>query len=300
MSESLLTMEKLFLTKTLFFSITGFVYTKLNKHIHLFILKGDVFVKKHFSLLVVCAISFLMGCSNSAPISPSPITPLATNSPEQESVLPSQLPEVQPKKLPDIQNAIEHELIYQDELKSTPDMVRRVTLPEETLLECSYDKEANISHLYVSGIEVLSYPWEWDIHAGEYDLTGDGENELILFIRPTMANSGNGNLHVYDPGSEMGGIKEILTFRGERYWDGALNLPVADGNTYLELPNEFFNAKNPNFLDYSKQLITANIMEDDGVFFLQLVHDMNESENAYSYLMWDNGWQVIKQEIEPR
>lgn len=43
----------------------------------------------------------------------------------------------------------------------------------------------------------------------------------------------------------------------------------------------------------------VRIMQDGDTAFLQLVHMNDQSEKVSSYVLWEDGWKVIGQEIVP-
>ncbi|HWS29592.1 MAG TPA: M56 family metallopeptidase [Clostridia bacterium] len=249
------------------------------------------------------AVAALALCALIAAISACTEAVTETEPPVQTITAPSPMPDVQAAQTDtpsfDLQNAAVHELNYQYEMLSTPGMVREETLSRGTRLTCTYEQNGDdeASHLFVNGTEALTCAWAWNMRAGEYDLTGDGRNELILFVRPEMSNFVSGDLHVYDLGGANGQIKEILTLRGEPAFGDAPTLPAADGDTYMVLPNGFSYTENSGWNDYSKMLEGASVLEADGAFCLRLWHESNELETAYTYLAWENGWRVMKQEI---
>ncbi len=270
---------------------------------------------KKLLFVMIALIMLLSGCSAGAhmPNITSPV-PQATQMPKNTHLLEMQ-PEhtvydnssqptqqtqlhILPTDLSNIENAVIHNLVNQDNLRARPNILGNAILSDGTNLFCSYDEDDDISHLFIDGLEVLRYPWVWTIGTGEYDLTGDGVDELILFVAPMTANSGAGNLHIYDlSAAGYQNFREVLSFWGERYYENAIQVPFNSYDTSLDLPNDFPYGQNPH--QYNTKLIGVDVLELDGVFLLRLMNDADQQEIAYSYVLWDKEWKVLGQQLIP-
>ncbi|MCE5235718.1 MAG: hypothetical protein LLF87_06655 [Eubacteriales bacterium] len=257
-------------------------------------------MKKALSALL-CAALFLSGCAMPIGLAPTPAAESAAPTPE---ATPTPAPTPKPDGEPYILIADGgHPLVSLDEAPYVTGKVGYYKLADGIFVENSYGNAEvqgdGAFRLFLGDTEALSYNSKCYASYAFCDLTGDGTEELILFLTPIMSNFVSGDLHVFSLGDHP---EELLYFRGEPSFGDVPDMPLAGEGAYLALSASFGASANVSTEDpclyYSCALCGVDVLWDmNRLFFLRLTNDMNEYETACTYLIWDGGWRVAEQRI---
>ena len=177
-------------------------------------------MKKAFFALLFAAL-FLSGCAAPAGCTPEPVadrTAAAPETPLLPAITPAAPPMPSPRATPDILR-IEgaYSLTALCDTAYVAGKAGSYKLADGIFVENSRSFAADGTaveafRLFLGDAEALTYDLTCDAGFGFCDLTGDGREEVVLFLHPSMSNFVSGDLHVFDLG---GTPKEILYFRAE-------------------------------------------------------------------------------------
>lgn len=200
---------------------------------------------------------------------------------------------------PDPDTGFIRELNFWESLTSGEDAPEKSLTLNTIEITAAYQSDTGRTSIQLNGTEAIDF---FDsVHGGAcclagglYDLTGDGNAELVIRVRPLSSNAMEGDLHVFRVSEQ---IEEILTVHGRP----AENVSEASA-ALLPLPDGFDYAKAQSVVSgISARCIGVNVISSAGIPpFLRLTHVLNETETAYTYVYWNgNAFEVFRQEIVP-
>lgn len=199
--------------------------------------------------------------------------------------------------IPNIDKAtVQQMLVMQEglvisEQDTDPSLLKRSVEMNGHIITNQYFPELGRFIISLDDTVVAGFDWSCYVYCGFYDVTNDGIEEAVFFICPSMSNTEFGTASVFSFATY--GIEEILQFCG----DPNMPMPRFPEEYEVALPNEF---------NYTNSMGTYNrfcngvcIMRDEYVTFLQLINWNNQTEKACTYILWDDEWKVIRQDIIP-
>jgi hypothetical protein len=151
----------------------------------------------------------------------------------------------------------------------------------------------------VNGSVACRCEWGTEVTAITCDLTNDGVEELLLILCPIMDNAAHCDVHVFSIDATTGKAVETLTLAG-----GPSSAFIdRSAKSYLHIPDDF---------DYPVNAVTTSgvnefcagvdIMETEDAQYLRILHGIypdgydRTGFTAYSYVMWNGGWNIFGQE----
>ncbi len=240
---------------------------------------------KHTAIYIfIIALLLAAGCSLPAALSD-------VNDPKDSASEPANIPSPTPAptfRVPDIDTPFIHPLSYCETMDSNSEIVKSMELEGGIVIENRYDGNAGQSFISINGIEEIVCDWECYVRLGLYDINHDDQKEVIFFLSPMMSNTGWGNIYIFDLSD---GVKEVFAFAGDG--DYASSGPPQP-HAYFEMPDGLPYTVHSDYREFCQGL---NILNDRGTYFLQIVHNMTSDKVAYSYLVWNEKWEVIEQEV---
>ena len=129
-----------------------------------------------------------------------------------------------------------------------------------------------------------------------YDLTDDGIEELLLVLCSIMDNTARCDVFIFS--LDEAADKAVGTLAAA----GSLSSALIDRNaaSYLHIPDCF--AYQDNGVMVNRFCIGADVTEAGDVPYLRILHGIypggydRAGSTAYSYIVWNGGWEVFRQD----